>query len=369
MDPSIVETVRKKFQTIRQLQKEQVGHKRKNILPMIGVGKEKKERKRKFDDKFNISNIIQKARKKITNKYSKFSKLYHGETTLKSQRKLVKRQDYGMIKINTRGKSSEIKLSHKKSITSGLNDKIVDPYWKNDILTSLNASIRKDHLIKDTSSTSPTKNITRRNKNLDSTILTPFTLNFDSPYNFKELPQTVKHDCLHRRSSSVKPIKKDGCNMDKDLPRDYKVFDVNMTISPLYSKMENKTNIDANPAPIDSTPEAVKHYDRFAYQNVYLKNNRIPSRLLGDKDIKKSEQVTKVRNDFSPIMRQEKAGPGYSNKDHLNKTIDSNKKIPFILGHEIPKINYKKQKNKEFKFLLEKAITEDSQKQGIKASL
>ena len=84
MDPSIIANIKHKFQVIRRMYKEEVGHNTNNILPIIGIQKQVKQEEPKYKDHtFNISDIINKERRKTQNKYSKFLKLHHGQTTRK----------------------------------------------------------------------------------------------------------------------------------------------------------------------------------------------------------------------------------------------------------------------------------------------
>ncbi|CAI2371045.1 unnamed protein product [Moneuplotes crassus] len=359
--------------------KDEVGQKRKNILPIFGISRKKKKQQqsKKLDKKFNISSIIQKARNKMTKNYYKFSKLHQGKPSCSSHRKTPRKQDYGLVKIRQRNISSEIRISREGSIASGIHDEIEDPYWKNDTIASINSSIRRENLIRDECNKSPTSsNFGMRN--LKSPFMIPLSLKFDSPSKLKAVPKSVKNASINKRSSSISFNTKGLCTMEKDLPRDYKVFDVNMTISPLYSKIEQKPNLTERKPRKESVFEEAKVFDRFGYKKEKNKD-LIPSRLLGDEDFAKAERITKARTDFSPILKidcpnnltlSDSQWEAFSapkiKTTKAKKTIENSAKIPFKLSPKIPKPDINKTHKQSFRFLLQEVMNEESKRQGIK---
>lgn len=82
-------------------------------------------------------------------------------------------------------------------------------------------------------------------KSLQSTVQIPFELKMKDDYRYYAVPSPQKHDCSgqkHSRSLTMEspPRKYESkfLNMDYYLPRDYKVFDVNLNISPLFAEPE-----------------------------------------------------------------------------------------------------------------------------------
>ena len=65
MNGQIVENIKKKFKQIQQVYKDELGHKKNNILPLIGVSKQQKQKQKQSvesEQKFSITDLIQKAK-------------------------------------------------------------------------------------------------------------------------------------------------------------------------------------------------------------------------------------------------------------------------------------------------------------------
>lgn len=203
------------------------------------------EKSKVMDHKFRITDIIDKAKKKVVNKYAKFQRLHMGDSVSKTNRNSPRqsktRKGIDGKKLNY----SEARNSAEISIKSGLNKTVQDPYWKKDLRSPYKASINKSFLLQSSQdNTSEPSN--EKDRNLKSTIHLPFELKFNNETNkLYAIPTPRKHLCgnNHNRSLSVVTSPKNQSKflkMEYYLPRDYKIFDVNMSISPLYSEREDR---------------------------------------------------------------------------------------------------------------------------------
>lgn len=112
-----------------------------------------------------------------------------------------------------------------------------------DIKPKGNPTISKKYLVQSTQENT-TEPSSPRDTIIRSALKLPFEVKINEDRKLYAIPSPKKHSCKenHNRSQSVNqaPIKSNSkfLNMDYYLPRDYKVFDVNLTISPLYDKVE-----------------------------------------------------------------------------------------------------------------------------------
>jgi hypothetical protein len=118
---------------------------KQNILPIIGIGKQVKavQRTNKEGNKFRINDIIDKAKVKVVNKYAKYHRLHLGNTSNKTSK-----ESPGHNRTH-RKNYSDVRVSNL-SIQSGLNRTVEDPYWKKEIKSPYNASIRSKYLLQST---------------------------------------------------------------------------------------------------------------------------------------------------------------------------------------------------------------------------
>ena len=194
MQHETVQNVKKKFQQIRDMYKEQVGQKKNNILPLIGVAKDprlKKESPNAMDHKFRITDIIGKAKKKV-NKYEKFHRLYHGETAAKMAKKSPgKKSPRLRVNVKRRFNNSEVRKSPNLTIREEIRQKLDDPYWKKQLKIADKPSINRHYFLQSTQddtsqpSQSPSQTMISGNP-------LPFELKFDS-HKFYAMPTPKKH--------------------------------------------------------------------------------------------------------------------------------------------------------------------------------
>lgn len=143
-----------------------------------------------MDHKFRITDIIDKSKKKVVNKYAKFQRLHMGDTVSKtnknSPRQSRTRRSIHGKKLNY----SEARNSADVSIKSGLNKTVQEPYWKKDLSSPFKASINKNFLLQSSQdNTSKTSN-----RKLNSTIHLPFELKFNNDNNkLYAIPTPRKH--------------------------------------------------------------------------------------------------------------------------------------------------------------------------------
>lgn len=193
-----------------------------------------------MNQKFRITDIINKAKKK-TQKENKYERLYKG-LTISANKKLQKSErKHRAAFLNEKLNNTDIKLSPINSINSGLTSRLEDPYWKKQLNTPFKASLDKKYFVPSTHDET-TDFSTTRERNIKSTMELPFELKYSSE---NRLFLFQKHSCggnLHNRSASVNHTPPKQVSklymMDYSLPRDYKVFDVNMSISPFYDQEE-----------------------------------------------------------------------------------------------------------------------------------
>ena len=125
-------------------------------------------------------------------------------------------------------------------------------------------------------------------------------------------------------------------NMDYYSPRDYKVFDVNMTISPFYDQVEETCKQCIKTLP-KLCEKCAKKSPRNNLSYVNYSKSKEPNRLaykpvtdlpmISDEAIKKAEKFTTPRNDASPIMRKSKAESSLGMRiQEQPKTIDLTQK-------------------------------------------
>ena len=156
---------------------------------------------------------------------------------------------------------------------------------------------------------------------LKSTVHIPFELKMKDDYKYYAIPSPKKHNWSvdHGNRSMVverEPYKSNSkyLNFDYYLPRDYKVFDWNMTISPLYRE-EEKTCQDC----IKTLPKLWNKWQEKHSQSPSSKifvnynkdkavNHESPRakydfKYIGDEILKRAEKLTQPRQDHSPIIK------------------------------------------------------------------
>lgn len=186
-----------------------------------------------------------------------------------------------------------------------------------DIKPKGNPSISKQYLVQSTQENTSEPS-SPRDTNLRSALKLPYELKINEDRKLYAIPSPKKHSCKesHIRSQSVNqaPFKSNSrfLNMDYHLPRDYKVFDVNLTISPLYDKVEGKCEACIKSLPKlcerceARTPSPVKmfvNYNKYKTPGHELDLPKSNLRFLSDSDFKRAEKITKSRIDYSPIMK------------------------------------------------------------------
>ena len=120
------------------------------------------------------------------------------------------------------------------------------------------------------------------------------------------IPSPPKHYCSTSPVTNSPRLPKSNpkfMNMDYSLPRDYKVFDVNLSISPLYNMMEDE---NSNKYKAKSHQVSTKVFVNYAKSKG---PNHSPTPIvndqsyIGDDDIRRAEMYTKSRTNHSPIMK------------------------------------------------------------------
>jgi hypothetical protein len=153
-----------------------------------------------------------------------------------------------------------------------------------------------------------------------STIHIPFELKMKEDNRFYAIPSPKKHKCSDdhgNRSMTVErePAKQTSkyLNFDYYLPRDYKVFDCNMTISPLYRDEEKTCQECLKTLPQlcskcsgKQSPSPTKmfvNYDKYKTANRESPKQNFDFKFIGDEVYKRAEKLTQPRQDHSPIMK------------------------------------------------------------------
>jgi len=158
-----------------------------------------------------------------------------------------------------------------------------------------------------------------KQKIYNSAMKLPFDLKYNPDKKVIEASSPKKHACgatIALRSASVNqgPLKHNSklLSMDHQLSRDYKVFDVNLSISPLYDTEIGKCKMCAKTSKqfcemcqkkSSNNSKTYVNYGKSKAPNHVSPRVKYDLEWITDDQMRKAEKITRSRMDNCPIMR------------------------------------------------------------------